>query len=418
MNQQLAVDWADGSLALQRGGLDPIESLIDAGSPATYRWDIPQTIPQLAYLTHNYFRYYGKFPPVIPRRLLAMYRPPDGQWVLDNFSGSGTTLVEALLVGVPAIGTDVSSLAALAGRVKTTLIDPLEIRGAAAKLLKDAQGASTSGVSLPPAKTIEKWFSEESVDGLASIKGALMRFEPGPIKEFLALAFLGIVRRVSRAYDGEVRPHINATKRPRDVAAAMARKLDDMASRMALIRAEAVPGTPVRSLAADARDLSAVLPDALGQVGLAISHPPYLNCFDYAPVFRLEYEWSCGMEDVGLEWSYDEIRRREIKAWPAATRELVDGYFGGVKEAYEQVRTLMAPGGRCCVVIGDATRRGEVIDVFERFTQDMTTIGFQLDRTILRSTNYGTGKYAYADRADYHGDRAVKRDGILIFKAV
>ncbi|MEA2520323.1 MAG: hypothetical protein QOF49_2403, partial [Chloroflexota bacterium] len=41
----------------------PSETLIDPGPPALYAWDLPQTISELSYLTHNFYRYYGKFPP-------------------------------------------------------------------------------------------------------------------------------------------------------------------------------------------------------------------------------------------------------------------------------------------------------------------------------------------------------------------
>lgn len=416
MSQQV-IEWAYDPAEVVRQHLNPMETRVTDGPPPVDLWDIPQTIPQLAYLTHNYFRYYGKFPSVIPKKLIETYRPAGGQWVLDNFAGSGTTLVEARLAGVPAVGTDVSPLGALAGRVKTTVVDSNEIVSALGPVIAEGVHLGPESDLLPPKRTLEKWFTEEATAGLGSIKAAIRTLEHGPLKELFALAFLGIVRRVSRAYDGEVRPHINPNKRPRDPMDAFGRKVQDMAQRMSAFSQEASRTAPIRSIAADSRDLLAVIPDLSAKVGLAISHPPYLNCFDYAPVFRLEYEWGAGFDDVGLTWSYDDIRRREIKSWPATQRGVIDGYFEGLVESYEQVRPLMASGGRCCVVIGDATVRGEVISVHERFTEDMRRIGFELERTILRSTHYGTGKYAYADRADYHGSGADKRDGILVFLA-
>ncbi len=62
----------------------PEETLLENGDPPVYFWDIPQTIPQLSYLTHNFYRYYGKFPPTIARKLIHDYRPSSGHWVLDS----------------------------------------------------------------------------------------------------------------------------------------------------------------------------------------------------------------------------------------------------------------------------------------------------------------------------------------------
>jgi len=76
----------------------------------------------------------------------------------------------------------------------------------------------------------------------------------------------------------------------------------------------------------------------------------------------------------------------------------------------------VVPGTPCCVVIGDCTVRGEVVPVMDRFAELMAGVGFQLERVIYRTTHYGTGKYAYAERADYHGHGAIKRDGVLVFR--
>ena len=43
----------------------------------------------------------------MPRNLLLRYSRPD-DWVLDQFMGSGTTLVEAKLLGRNAIGVDIN----------------------------------------------------------------------------------------------------------------------------------------------------------------------------------------------------------------------------------------------------------------------------------------------------------------------
>ena len=43
-------------------------------------------------------------------------------------------------------------------------------------------------------------------------------------------------------------------------------------------------------------------------------------------------------------------------------------------------------------------------------------VGYSLEQANFRTTHYGLGKYAYAHRADYHGARVPKRDGILVFR--
>lgn len=53
-------------------------------------------------------KYRGNWSPYVPRNLLLKYSK-EGSWVLDQFVGSGTTLVEAKLLNRNAIGVDINS---------------------------------------------------------------------------------------------------------------------------------------------------------------------------------------------------------------------------------------------------------------------------------------------------------------------
>lgn len=52
-------------------------------------------------------RYRGNWSPYVPRNLILRYSKP-GDWILDQFVGSGTTLVEAKLLNRNAIGIDIN----------------------------------------------------------------------------------------------------------------------------------------------------------------------------------------------------------------------------------------------------------------------------------------------------------------------
>jgi len=70
------------------------------------------------YLTHWIYPYKGKFHPQMIRALLNILGLRPGQTVLDPFVGSGTTTVEAQLLGINYIGLDVSPLCVLQSKVK------------------------------------------------------------------------------------------------------------------------------------------------------------------------------------------------------------------------------------------------------------------------------------------------------------
>ncbi len=70
------------------------------------------------YLTHWIYPYKGKFHPQMIRALMNIIGLEEGDTVLDPFIGSGTTAVEAQLLGINCIGIDVSPLCVLQSRVK------------------------------------------------------------------------------------------------------------------------------------------------------------------------------------------------------------------------------------------------------------------------------------------------------------
>ncbi|MCM0607845.1 MAG: site-specific DNA-methyltransferase [Ideonella sp. WA131b] len=71
-------------------------------------------------MTHNFYRYPARFSPKLVRAAIDAFTEP-GDLVLDPFVGGGTTLVEAMVSGRHAIGTDISSLATFVSEVKTTI---------------------------------------------------------------------------------------------------------------------------------------------------------------------------------------------------------------------------------------------------------------------------------------------------------
>lgn len=58
------------------------------------------------YATHS-GKYRGNWSPYVPRNLILRYTKV-GDWVLDQFMGSGTTLIEAKLLNRNAVGVDIN----------------------------------------------------------------------------------------------------------------------------------------------------------------------------------------------------------------------------------------------------------------------------------------------------------------------
>ena len=101
--------------------------------------------------THDFYKYPARFSPSFVRFILDSLTEP-GDCVLDPFMGGGTTIVEAVVSGRHAVGSDVNELARFITGVKTTplsLQDIAEIWG----WVRNVQVAATkTDVTTQPAE--------------------------------------------------------------------------------------------------------------------------------------------------------------------------------------------------------------------------------------------------------------------------
>lgn len=410
LSPALTNDLFESEIEIYRKFL-PIISPVEGTNPKTNTWDVPYTIGELSYLVHSHYRYYGKFPSVVAGQLLDQFPPPSKEhYVLDNFCGSGTTLVEAKLRGIKSFGVDISWLSCLASNVKANAVDTKQVNTEINRISKEFHKIAVK-YSPPEDSFVEKWFEKETSRDLAALREIIFNLPQSSERDFLLVAFIGIIRRVSKAFDGEVRPHINKAKKQRGVFEAFSKKVRDMCSDhddyMRLINTK----TQSKCLLGSNVELSSILND--GKCHLVISHPPYLNSFNYTPVYSLEFYWGAPFEAEYTE-GQKNLHKQELTAHPASEK-ITDSYFSHLEQCYRETYRIQSPGGYLAIVIGDCTRNGKLIPVLEKTIEIAEKIGYMPHEYNYRTTHYGLGKYAYRHRADYHGD-ADKKDGILIFK--
>lgn len=390
----------------------PIIKSLKNKSPKINEWDIPYTINELAYLTHGHYRYYGKFPSVIAGQILEQFPPTSkDSYVLDNFCGSGTTLVESKIRGINSFGIDISWLSVLVSNVKCAEINIKEVKDKLTQIV-DRFYFLYKSFDFKSDDFLKKWFTQEASRDLSILQNILFDLPLGNVRDFLIVAFLAIVRRVSKAYDGEVRPHINKTKKSRNVLSAFSKKVMDMCKNHKTFL-DICPKN-VKSRCFLGNNLSLPIEFYDSNCYLVVSHPPYLNSFNYSPVYSLEFYWGSVFEKQYV-CNDEQLYRSELRAHPA-TDNIVNKYFNHLKVCYEETFKIQKAGGYLAIVIGDCTRNKKLIPVVAKTIELVSGIGYKLHEINYRTTHYGLGKYAYRHRADYHGEVADKKDGIIIFK--
>lgn len=170
----------------------------------------------LRYGTHGLHEYRGKFFPQLVRALINISGTPHGGVVADPMSGSGTTVVEAILAGCRGRGLDMNPLSVFMGNTKAKLLSANAhcLRSGYEQIrnrLLAAEGRNKTRLtyfeSLPEIdqRYLLAWFSEEVLVGLDDISRAIQEFDDECTRDFMRVSLSNILRRVSWQKDDDLR---------------------------------------------------------------------------------------------------------------------------------------------------------------------------------------------------------------------
>jgi DNA modification methylase len=342
---------------------------------------------------HRWWPYVQGYSADFVRDLLEEEGLPRGASVLDPFSGSGTTAVEARRAGARALGVELLPPAVLAARVKCRF----ELDGA--DLVQEAERVVQRAEALAPGappflSATARQFAPEVLGPMIRLRDALPP-EGDPRSDALRLAFGRILIPVSRL---ERCPCLGYRTRPRTTELlpfdAFRDAVGQMRDDLARLRPERERwGPPADIRLADAREL-AVGP---GTVDLAVTSPPYVNGMDYVNNYKLDLAWlgyansyaeltrlrqrlvacdnlpradSTGLldprraQDPWLAEILDRIRanvRRKRTYRRDDVHAIVLRYFLDLEPVFARVRQALRPGGRFHLVVGDSLLAGAYV---------------------------------------------------------
>jgi tRNA G10 N-methylase Trm11 len=290
------------------------------------------------YLTHWIYPYKGKFHPQLVRAALNIIGLEPGDTVLDPFVGSGTTSLEAQLLGVNSVGFDASPLCVLQSRVKTVSHEVIDkIRERCAELSK-VNAANTS---------LHEATSTMSVD------------KDQRVGDFFRLAQLVALS--------------DSVRRRKDAAAALASKTKLMVQSVAdhdQIRKDL--GLTLGRATIERGDARA-LPVRDNSIDGIITSPPYSIALDYIK------NDAHALQALGFDTS--EIREQFI-GLRGTMRERVPLYNEDIQGCLNEMVRVLKPNKYALIVIGNAVFGGTSLQSAELITEYASGIGLRLTRSI------------------------------------
>jgi DNA modification methylase len=369
-------------------------------------WDFRQSDTKT--LTHCYHNYPAMMIPQVAERILSKYGK--GSHVLfDPYCGTGTSLVEANIKGINAIGTDLNPLARLIAKTKTSRINVQvldlylkEFNDYIFSLIFDLHKAS---VIVPEVTNIDFWFEKTVQERLAIIKGFIEKIEDEQIRDFFKIAFSETVRESSFTRNSEFKLFRMTSEQMQkfnpDVFGLMQNKLARNHKGLKALMAQKYSSYSHVfdfNTTLEIRDIE----DA--SVDIVLTSPPYgdsRTTVAYGQFSRLANEWLgvenanqidnnlmggkkqekvCHFESTWLNESLEKITQVDEKR-----AKEVSSFYCDYQKSIANVSKTIKKGGYACYVVGNRKVKGEVLPTDEITKDFFENQGFKHIETIIRN---------------------------------
>jgi len=344
--------------------------------------------------THGIHPYPAMMIPQIARRLIETYGK-HATLLFDPYCGSGTTLLEGVLAGIHAIGTDLNPLARLIARVKTTPIHTERFNHQVCHFQKLELSANAP---IPNFPNIDYWFSQNVQRDLSAIKLYIDSIKDVRIADVFRVALSMTVRKASLARNSQFKlhriPQNQISSHNPDSFGLMFETLSMIGKRMK----DMVNALPVRNQLPEIHNFNSVesIPSNVilpKTVDLIVTSPPYgdsRTTVAYGQFSRLSSQWlgypnankidnllmggtklkNLGQFDfhildhvIDKIADVDECRAREVYT-----------FFSDYQDSIRNISRIVKKGGYVCYVIGNRTVKGcqvpmaeTTIKLFERY---------------------------------------------------
>ena len=393
------------------------------------------TSTNVGYFTHSFFKYPCKFIPHIPRWAIERYTT-EGNYVLDPFAGSGTTLVEAVLLNRNALGVDFDKLSQLLSLTKTKLLTNNEIIYIISnykKLLKKQNGIN---FILPDIHNIEHWFDIRTINELCILKSNINFEQNFNIKNFLLVCFASLIKKVSNADDTSPKPYVSSRFKKNKILVFEQFEKCVLNNLKVFKDYNSISMGVAEIISEDAKKI--ISPNYKEMVDLAITSPPYINAFDYVRSLRLENAWldysgdthlseikkkQIGTENISSKIFNENVKKTGIHKLDSILEKIfkidkkrahiVLNYFMDMQENILSVKELLKPNAHYIIVVGDSVIRNIEVPTHEILVDIAKKNGFILVNTFSYIIK---NRYLRIPRADRGG--LIKYDWVIDLKKI
>lgn len=392
---------------------------------------------------HNWYRFVLSYPPHLVRDYLRDFCLGEDDVVLDPFCGTGTTIVEAKLNRIQAVGIEANPFPHFASKVKVNWRIDLTTLQAFIEEITDKVYATLSEQGIDD-RTLTYDPHVELRTLSSQAKQALIKNSISPLPLHKSLVLLEHLNNLQQApaypygllalgnalvnHIGNLRfgPEVGVGKIKADapVVAAWKHEVQKMWRDLQIIQGQDYP--EARVYLADARNVSNLI--APNSIDAVITSPPYPNEKDYTRTTRLESIVLGFFTDMAqlqghkkrllrsntrgvykvddddqwvahnrkIQALAERIEQRRVKLGKTSGFEKLYArvtklYFGGMARHLADLTTVLKPGAQLAYVVGDQASYLQVlIKTGELLAEIAVELGYEVTRIDLFRTRFAT----------------------------
>jgi len=342
-------------------------------------WDFAEASTNGA--TNTIHPYPAKFIPQIPKHFIEQLSNK-GDTVYEPFLGSGTTAVEANILGRNAIGNDVNELAILISKVKTTPISTKELLTLDNLLNKIyysidlLYSGKRNSIVKPDIINLDMWFEDFVINELVIIKEEIEKLRNQDLIDFCFVALSGIIIMVSRQ-DSDTR-YVRVPKiiNHFDTYHKFSKQLSKLRKIMTASSKLIENGKSVFKVA-DTRTENIFKENS---ADLAVTSPPYPNAYDYHLYHKYRLFW--------LGMNPHQLRKSEIGAHADYSKKNGPNEFDFMRDMEKcllNTSKILKPCSYFVLVIGDSILKGRNIKNNEILKQSAKNTPFNFVTEFTRN---------------------------------
>lgn len=352
---------------------------------------------------HGWFDYKQGYADALVQNLIDYSDLNSKDYILDPFTGVGTTQVSAQQRGIKSIGIDINPVASFAAKVKTHRYTPKQIEKIRL-LLSSIKVNYIRTKKVPKYQRLEAIFTPSQLDQILKIKGLYESIKDPAVQGFFRLAYLSIIEPVSnRVKDGNG-IKISRTKKEIDnvfeyYENKCASMLDDI-THQKHAEARVIEGSILDD------EVFGALKDY--QIGSVIYSPPYANCFDYLEVYKMEvwlggfvdeYKDFTKFRDIALRSHVNSKFSLEIanwnkevdvianfigtyNLWNKKIPNMLRGYFDDMHEVIKRSYDVSRTGATCAIVVANSGYKGVVVPTDLLLADIASLVGYNVDKIV------------------------------------